>query len=182
MFSHHFPCFPTIFPCFPTIFPCFPTIFLCFPTIPPWFSADPRRSELDERFMESRRRRILREHQQLLGRPSGTWWSQIQSDRWILLVGGWISMEYLWNIYDVMIWLVVTGTFLYIFQSFPDILGMEFHHPNWRTLIFFRGVQTTNQIRWNRWNRYLGIVTGEFLGKASPFMAWLLLIQVSEWL
>ena len=29
----------------------------------------------------------------------------------------------------------------------------EFHHPNWRTLICFRGVQTTNQIviKWWKW-------------------------------
>ena len=37
-------------------------------------------------------------------------------------------------------WLVVWDNFFY----FP--IYWECHHPNWRTLIFFRGVETTNQI------------------------------------
>ena len=39
-------------------------------------------------------------------------------------------------------WLVVTGTWLD--YDFPS--SWEFHHPNWLSLIFFRGVETTNQL------------------------------------
>ena len=37
-------------------------------------------------------------------------------------------------------WLVVTGT-----MEFYDVpFSWEFHHPNWRTPSFFRGIETTN--------------------------------------
>ena len=39
-----------------------------------------------------------------------------------------------------MVWLVVTGTWILYFP-----IDWEFHHPNWRSPSFFRGVETTNQ-------------------------------------
>ena len=50
-----------------------------------------------------------------------------------------------WNrTFSIIHWLVVTGTmeFLWLFRN-----SWEFHHPNWRTPWFFRGVgrYTTNQ-------------------------------------
>ena len=41
------------------------------------------------------------------------------------------------------IWLVVTGKWILLFRSFQFTL--EFHHPNWRTFMFFRGVRWNHQ-------------------------------------
>ena len=48
------------------------------------------------------------------------------------------------NQQEMVIWLVVTGTWMDYFSIY-----WEFHDPNW--LIFFRGVETTNQC----WFQYL---------------------------
>ena len=47
----------------------------------------------------------------------------------------------------VITWLVVTGTMeFWMTMTFQKQLGMECHHPNWRTPSFFRWVgKTTNQ-------------------------------------
>ena len=56
-----------------------------------------------------------------------------------------------------IIWLVVTGTM----ESYDFPFSWECHHPNW--LIFFRGVETTNQIIvWS--GNYFSILFYPFLG------------------
>ena len=70
------------------------------------------RSELDERFLESRRRTILREHQQLLGRPRGNFCSTSSTSKtWRLYRQSWQSMQH--DRIAITCWLVVWNIFYY---------------------------------------------------------------------
>ena len=78
------------------------------------------------------------------GNPTTGWWWLEQSG---LMGYNWdIIRIYQWDIFwfnGINGWLVVYGTWMD--YDFP--FSWEFHHPNWRTPSFFRGVggSTTNQ-------------------------------------
>jgi hypothetical protein len=71
-----------------------------------------------------------------------------------------------WDIYhrkwdDQWNWLVVTGTWL--LYDFPLLLGMECHHPIWRTPWFFRGVGIP-PTRWDKREKEASIKPNQIQG------------------